>query len=86
MNFTLFFSLFPLPLSFQEAREMFNTFDKDRSGTLSFDEFLQALRVSLAIFMTSAPTIKIYLACVNIHCFLFSTHIYILSLYGTPNI
>ena len=65
---------------------MFNTFDKDRSGTLSFDEFLQALRVSLAIFMTSAPTIKIYLACVNIHCFLFSTHIHTVTLWHSQHL
>ena len=53
MNFTLFFSLFPSSRFFsyaQEAKAMFNTFDTDRSGTLSFDEFLKALRVSLAIY------------------------------------
>ena len=31
----------------QEAKAMFTEFDKDGSGTISFEEFLQKLRVSL---------------------------------------
>ena len=30
----------------QEVKQMFDAFDKDKSGTLDFDEFLIALRVS----------------------------------------
>lgn len=30
----------------QEIKAMFDQFDKDHNGTLSFDEFLVALRVS----------------------------------------
>ena len=33
-------------LCLQEARSMFSRFDKDGNGTISFDEFLQSLRVS----------------------------------------
>lgn len=29
----------------QEAKELFKRFDKDGSGTISFDEFLEQLRV-----------------------------------------
>ena len=31
---------------FQEIKETFDAFDRDHSGTLDFDEFLIALRVS----------------------------------------
>ena len=34
-------------LSLQEAKAMFTDFDKDGNGTISFEEFLQKLRVSL---------------------------------------
>ena len=30
----------------QELKTLFDTFDKDGNGTLSFDEFLEGLRVS----------------------------------------
>ena len=32
--------------AFQEIKALFSRFDKDGNGTLSFDEFLEALRVS----------------------------------------
>lgn len=32
----------------ERIKELFQTLDKDNSGSVSFDEFLQALRVSFA--------------------------------------
>jgi Ca2+-binding EF-hand superfamily protein len=31
-----------------ELQELFNKFDKDNSGSLSFDEFLQGIRVDIS--------------------------------------
>ena len=33
-----------------ETKDLFNAFDKDHSGSLDFDEFLEKLRVKLKIF------------------------------------
>jgi len=35
-----------LTLSEDDAKDMFNAFDKDGSGSLNIDEFLMAIRVS----------------------------------------
>jgi Ca2+-binding EF-hand superfamily protein len=35
-----------LNYSKEEMRELFNAFDKDHSGAIDFDEFLEKLRVS----------------------------------------
>ena len=35
-----------LNYSKEEARELFNLFDKDKSGQIDFEEFLEQLRVS----------------------------------------
>lgn len=38
----------------EEAKQLFQTFDKDGSGTMDFDEFIVTLRVSLGIYVVIA--------------------------------
>ena len=40
----------------EEAKEMFNTFDKDKSGSVNIDEFLLAIRVSKIFFFRKLST------------------------------
>ena len=41
---------FGVSLSRAEVNQLFDDLDKDKSGHVSFDEFLQALRVRLKIY------------------------------------
>lgn len=43
--------LIELILFFQEVKEIFEAFDKDKSGNLDFDEFLIALRVCEILYI-----------------------------------
>lgn len=43
--------------SLQDARAMFQQFDKDGNGTISFDEFLMALRVSVGKHLYISPCV-----------------------------
>ena len=38
-------------ISLQELKEMFKKFDKDNSGTIEFEEFLQTLRVRCCVML-----------------------------------
>ena len=56
---------------------MFDRFDKDGNGTLSFDEFLQALRVSLlAVFSVYINQDALCAVCVKTFAVFFSRNVH----------
>lgn len=40
---------FGMMLAKEEVQQLFSIFDKDKSGTIDFDEFLESLRVSTGL-------------------------------------
>ena len=38
-------------LTKEEAQQLLEHFDRDKNGTISFDEFLRALKVSIVVFL-----------------------------------
>jgi len=48
---------FEVNMSRAEVQQLFNELDTDNSGHISFDEFLQALRVHLEIYLSFSLTV-----------------------------
>lgn len=44
----------------EEIQDLFNMFDKDRSGNIDFEEFLEKLRVCIYFFVFSRFDLEIY--------------------------
>lgn len=49
----------------EEAKDLFEKFDHDKSGTIDFDEFLVTLRVTIHTFYQQHPFIPLNFRCVS---------------------
>ena len=59
-------SEYRMSLTDQQLNQIFNYFDKDKNGTLSYDEFIQALRVSFDFSLD-----KVFVAYLLICCYFY---------------
>lgn len=50
-----------LNYSKEEMRELFNAFDKDKSGQIDFDEFLEKLRVCSYFYLFKTDKKELYI-------------------------